>query len=1560
MLIMNDIKLKVQLALDKASIGILDKDVKATAETVVKSTNSAFSALNAAALVANLGTVSNELNGLSKGLIELDTASATMRTLGKDAAAMAPALEAVSIKMSKDLPFAAAQFQGAFTDAIASGVKGGTKELGIFADTAAKLAVGGASELGDVVKGLGATMNAFGDDATQAEKYADILFNTVNYGVTTIPELNSQLSGVTATASAAGIEFENIGASLAQMTQKGVPTAQSVTKLNSLLVEIQKPGAGLKKVLDEAGVSLESIKNDELPVTLEKISKGLKETGQTATQAFSSSEAGAAFNLLVDGSDAFAKTLDNVKNETGTAQNAYMEMSKSIDVQNKQLTTRLQTFILEGIKPIGPAFGALTGALGTATPLLQTGVALRGLIPEGAGTKIADMAKNIIGRLVPATVAQAGATGTATTAQVGLNTAMLANPAFLAVAGITALVGATALLSRALHETAEEKKADAVAQGELLEIQKKDVDSKIAQVTGTNSQIESYKKLVKERETLVGNTKRTADEEDRLKNITGQLEQKSIALAGTYPNAIKGVKDYSANIANLSKEAENSSKKIVDLNSQSLSLTKQIEQNSQLQLNLEVAVKKEELESQFADVFDDNFFESYKGAFTNAYTSVTQLFTGDFSGAMTSAFESVKDIANSALLGFGGELSELVFGTSDSRQQGEKYVKDFSDGLSKAKDSSDVNAQVLAFNQKIIQDTTISDQDKQQLIKGFAEVAKARVVALDNESKALKNIKDSEVKAIVDTYNQVSKAGGDADKAIGTLAKTMGISAQKAKELAINDELKKATASGGDTAKAVETISQKYKVSKEQVQAMVQNQKQLTAAANDTKNSVEDIAKAYAAAQSASKGTYDATLQQLNAVDARLKQEKDPAVRKELQAQREELDKRIRAEQENLKNAKAIEKANADRYSLETKDATKLKDFTKEIAEEKLAQEKELLALQLNSIEDLTSAALQRVESERKQKQEELKLKIKALEDEKGVNDTSRKAFIAELKKRLNEGGIIETEYQQKVFKIQADSFLQLQKQEEDKNTRQKQNAIKSQQSLVNALSTNLTTVESVMENLLKSGSAIQQAELEAQTEDRIKAIEELAQAQKVLFAKQQEETIRGIVDNSTEVKEAIEKANIALTNYGKDSSQFAEAQKVVETTKETIAKTNEEILALRRDGAEKEQQELIQREFEYAKIRAEIIKDEALKERDTSFASAKFLFDQRLILAKGDQAKEAVAKEQFEAEKLRIEQRYLLRSNALKSAALDFATDLQNKFTALQFTDNSEAEKGLKNEEDALRKSLAKRELSYKEYTDKLSEIERKRGELQNSLGQVFSVVAEAGVNETQKGLNKVVQSFKDTGEIAEGTWSAIGAASIASATQQIASGKSVAKASVLTALDQLMALTPVFVAKKWGESDPITAALSTAAFLGLVAVAKSAVASAKFAKGGIAGKSGEQVITVGEEGPEAIIPAHITRRYKTQILQMIDGKNPNKIFGKDAENRREIYIQNDPDLSRKVDSLASEVRSLANATAGYAVAVQRKTTVDLEGSVMVGLDGQKAVVDLQRAMARRAVLGG
>jgi TP901 family phage tail tape measure protein len=428
--------------------------------------------------VQQISQLSDALGKFTQPFIALDTATANLRTLGPEAAALAPNLREAAIAMSKDLPFAAAELQQTMFDALASGVKGGEEGLKAFAETAAKLATGGASSIGDSTTLLAGQLNAYGKSAEDANTFSDIFFNTVNFGVTSIPELSNTLSNVIPTAAAAGVEIENVGAALAVMTSKGVPTAQSTTKLNQLLLELQKPSAELAPILKAAGVSMESLKQDDLPVTLGKVKDALDATGKSAVQAFSSSEASAAFSVLAGDIDGFSQTFIDVRDTTGSAENAYVQMSDSIQTSTQQMLSKVEAFVIGGLDTVGPAVVGAVQGVSQLAPLVVTLGGLKDFLPTEA---IAKFVKGILDSVIPAlvkmgvlrasnvaavsaevtaeaaataakvahtgaTVAETAATGGATVATYALNTAFLANPIFLVVASVAALVGAYALL----------------------------------------------------------------------------------------------------------------------------------------------------------------------------------------------------------------------------------------------------------------------------------------------------------------------------------------------------------------------------------------------------------------------------------------------------------------------------------------------------------------------------------------------------------------------------------------------------------------------------------------------------------------------------------------------------------------------------------------------------------------------------------------------------------------------------------------------------------------------------------------------------------------------------------------------------------------------------------------------------------------------------------------------------------------------------------------------------------------------------------------------------------
>ena len=83
-----------------------------------------------------------------------------------------------------------------------------------FLETANKLAVGGATDLGVAVDGLTSVVNAFGPEAVSFEKASDLIFTAVKGGKTTVDELSRSLFQVAPVAAGLGVEFGDVTAAL--------------------------------------------------------------------------------------------------------------------------------------------------------------------------------------------------------------------------------------------------------------------------------------------------------------------------------------------------------------------------------------------------------------------------------------------------------------------------------------------------------------------------------------------------------------------------------------------------------------------------------------------------------------------------------------------------------------------------------------------------------------------------------------------------------------------------------------------------------------------------------------------------------------------------------------------------------------------------------------------------------------------------------------------------------------------------------------------------------------------------------------------------------------------------------------------------------------------------------------------------------------------------------------------------------------------------------------------------------------------------------------------------
>lgn len=258
-------------------------------------------------------------------------------------------------------------------------IEGGIK----FVEQASKLAVAGLTDTNSAIKSLAANLNAYGESTEQAERYSDILFNTVNNGVTTIPELNASLSNVIPTAASFGVAFEQVTAAIATMTQQGVPTAQATTQIRAALVELAKPGAELSKIMQKANVSLESLQKEGLQITMKKLGEVMEEAGLKANQVFSSVEAAsAALALSGKNAEKFANILQTYTTDAiGSTQRAFDIANEGIGVKVQGILNQIEASFFKFFNVVGDGFTTVLSVSNQIAPVVMSFGQLGNLLP---------------------------------------------------------------------------------------------------------------------------------------------------------------------------------------------------------------------------------------------------------------------------------------------------------------------------------------------------------------------------------------------------------------------------------------------------------------------------------------------------------------------------------------------------------------------------------------------------------------------------------------------------------------------------------------------------------------------------------------------------------------------------------------------------------------------------------------------------------------------------------------------------------------------------------------------------------------------------------------------------------------------------------------------------------------------------------------------------------------------------------------------------------------------------------------------------------------------------
>ena len=282
------------------------------------------------------------VDGVKKS-IEFSKATNEVMTIADKSEFSIEAVKKQTLELSKAYGTTAVEQARGLYQAISGGADTAAKATDIMT-AANKFAISGVTDMTTSIDGLINATNVFGKSGLTAARAADIMQAGIKAGKTTAAELATELGSVSGIAKNAGLSFEEVVASVAAITTKGVTTSAAVTQLRSALVAMAKT---TKPAADEAerlfgnrgAFSLSAMRaaGGFVPF-LKKIRNNANFNEKTFFKLFGRVEAvNAAMNLVAtDGGEKYDQTLKGVVNSAGEVDQAMKTMMESFGFQIRQ------------------------------------------------------------------------------------------------------------------------------------------------------------------------------------------------------------------------------------------------------------------------------------------------------------------------------------------------------------------------------------------------------------------------------------------------------------------------------------------------------------------------------------------------------------------------------------------------------------------------------------------------------------------------------------------------------------------------------------------------------------------------------------------------------------------------------------------------------------------------------------------------------------------------------------------------------------------------------------------------------------------------------------------------------------------------------------------------------------------------------------------------------------------------------------------------------------------------------------------------------------------------
>lgn len=249
----------------------------------------------------------------------------------------------------------------ALFDVASAGFK--AKEAFSVVEASAKVAAPSGASIREAFGSIATVMKNFGLSAGEA---GDRLVATADQARATLAQIGDAVGHVGPLAAQAGVGFNELAATLAQITTKGVPAAEASTQLIAIIRSFLKPTDEAAGILDKLGIAYgtTAFKSQTLTDKLGILSEAVKKQGLNITDVFSDLEGLKGFGAVTADLKQVAANAAKIGGATGRADKALKDFQASLGPRFHEIVARVANFASRIGEPILRAVVSVIAAVG--------------------------------------------------------------------------------------------------------------------------------------------------------------------------------------------------------------------------------------------------------------------------------------------------------------------------------------------------------------------------------------------------------------------------------------------------------------------------------------------------------------------------------------------------------------------------------------------------------------------------------------------------------------------------------------------------------------------------------------------------------------------------------------------------------------------------------------------------------------------------------------------------------------------------------------------------------------------------------------------------------------------------------------------------------------------------------------------------------------------------------------------------------------------------------------------------------------------------------------------